>query len=272
MVGDSKHLEGGKTISSSSPAHRNESATLSFCVRKITGSKVLAGSTALTNLLTYLVAKVVRLEHHEIKEQLLGTEVFARGKNFNPQADTIVRVHVRRLRHKLREYYKTQGSNDPIRIEIPRGSYVPIIVHHNMDEWYPTGLVRRRLAVLPFIVLDHSNTAKKFAKILARTLIDDLARSTRLEVVSHISSQIFHDHYRDRQRVSKCLNADAILEGGVKIYKSRLSTTLSLASAREKRTLWNFQFDTDICELLKTMEEITLRTVAPVIEFQLMIL
>jgi hypothetical protein len=61
-----------------------------------------------------------------LKEQVIGTEVFKRGKSFNPGIDPIVRVQARRLRAKLTEYYQYEGCNDPIVIGLPIGCYAPV--------------------------------------------------------------------------------------------------------------------------------------------------
>jgi serine/threonine protein kinase len=56
---------------------------------------------------------------------LLGIEVYQRASSFDPQIDTIVRTEARRLRSKLKQYYESEGINDPILIEVPKGSYAP---------------------------------------------------------------------------------------------------------------------------------------------------
>jgi hypothetical protein len=61
-----------------------------------------------------------------IKEYTLGLNVFDRGDEFNPRLDPIVRVQARNLRSRLEKYYETQGAEDPIRIELPKGTYVPV--------------------------------------------------------------------------------------------------------------------------------------------------
>lgn len=48
-----------------------------------------------------------------------------RGEAFDPKANPIVRIQVRRLRARLERYYAAEGRHDPIRIEIPKGCYVP---------------------------------------------------------------------------------------------------------------------------------------------------
>jgi TolB-like protein/Tfp pilus assembly protein PilF len=54
-------------------------------------------------------------------------EVFGRPADFDPAIDPIVRIEATRLRDKLRDYYSTEGRNDPVRIELPKGSYAPLI-------------------------------------------------------------------------------------------------------------------------------------------------
>jgi hypothetical protein len=65
-------------------------------------------------------------DHHvaTVKEYQIATEVFGRSAGFDPQADSTVRVQAGRLRVKLAEYYATEGVDDPIIVELPKGSYV----------------------------------------------------------------------------------------------------------------------------------------------------
>ncbi|MFZ0734933.1 MAG: hypothetical protein WAM79_21635 [Candidatus Sulfotelmatobacter sp.] len=46
-----------------------------------------------------------------------------RPTGFDPQSDSTVRVQAGRLRVKLAEYYAQEGVDDPILVEIPKGSY-----------------------------------------------------------------------------------------------------------------------------------------------------
>ena len=56
--------------------------------------------------------------------------MFGRGPQFDPRTDSSVRVNVARLRSKLIEYYATEGKDDPLRIEIPKGSYITVFHRH----------------------------------------------------------------------------------------------------------------------------------------------
>lgn len=91
----------------------------------ILASKAFRQAPRSSRLLRFLVESVLAEREGEIKESVLGVEVFDRPAGYDPKSDPIVRVQVRRLRQKLTEYYVTEGLNDPVRIEIPVGSYVP---------------------------------------------------------------------------------------------------------------------------------------------------
>jgi len=92
-------------------------------VEKIAGSSVLHGSDSLCRLLRYLARYTVEHPGTHLKEYQIATEVFGRPPDFDPQADSTVRVQVGRLRQKLQEYYHSEGTTDCLRVELPKGSY-----------------------------------------------------------------------------------------------------------------------------------------------------
>jgi hypothetical protein len=63
-----------------------------------------------------------------LNEVLIAHEVFGRGPDYSPGEDAVVRRQAHALRQKLQEYYAKDGVNDPIRIELPVGRYVPVFV------------------------------------------------------------------------------------------------------------------------------------------------
>jgi TolB-like protein len=77
-------------------------------------------------LLRYLVERTLAGQGDELKEYMLGVEVFDRRENFDPRVDTIVRVEAHRLRAQLAEYYKGAGVQDSVIIEIPPDGYTPV--------------------------------------------------------------------------------------------------------------------------------------------------
>ncbi|MDT8066807.1 MAG: hypothetical protein ROO76_01440 [Terriglobia bacterium] len=92
-------------------------------VVRLLASQTLQGAETLRNLLRYLSDHTLQQPNEHVKEYQLATEVFGRHSEFDPQTDATVRVQVRRLRVKLAQYYETEGADDPILVEIPKGGY-----------------------------------------------------------------------------------------------------------------------------------------------------
>jgi len=81
---------------------------------------------SLCRFLRYVVEETLAARGGAIKEYTLGLEVFERGESFDPREDPIVRVQARNLRMRLTRYYEGPGANDPVRIEVPKRTYVPV--------------------------------------------------------------------------------------------------------------------------------------------------
>ena len=91
-------------------------------VERLLSSHALHGSESLCKLLRYLADHSLDHPGAAPKEYQIATEVFGRPSNFDPHLDSTVRVQAGRLRGKLAEYYATEGSEDPILVDFPRGT------------------------------------------------------------------------------------------------------------------------------------------------------
>ena len=92
-------------------------------VDRLTNSHSLRGSESLCKLLRYLAEHSLDHPGVPLKEYRIATEVLGRSSGFDPQNDSTVRVQVGRLRMKLADYYSHEGPDDPIIVELPKGSY-----------------------------------------------------------------------------------------------------------------------------------------------------
>lgn len=90
-------------------------------------SSGFANSGRLTRFLRFAVEAKLCGEESRLKELTIGRDVFDRGNDFDPRLDPIVRVEARRLRRRLEEFYRDAGRPEPIRIDFPKGGYVPSI-------------------------------------------------------------------------------------------------------------------------------------------------
>lgn len=92
---------------------------------RVLAAPEFVNATRLSRFLRFAVEKTLAGGGSELKEYLLGVEVFDRGQDFDPRMDPIVRVEAGRLRGKLQEYYEGGGLSDPVRIVFRKGSYAP---------------------------------------------------------------------------------------------------------------------------------------------------
>jgi len=92
-------------------------------VDRLVNSHTLHGSESLCRLLRYLADHAIRHPGVALKEYQIATEVFGRPTEFDPQLDSLVRVQAGRLRSKIADYYASEGAEDPILVELPKGTY-----------------------------------------------------------------------------------------------------------------------------------------------------
>jgi|SRR5580704_1609116 hypothetical protein len=92
-------------------------------IDKLINSHSLRGSESLCKLLRYLAEHSLDHPGLALKEYQIATEVLGRPDGFDPQNDSTVRVQAGRLRMKLAEYYSHEGPDDPVVVELPKGSY-----------------------------------------------------------------------------------------------------------------------------------------------------
>lgn len=109
--------------------HVTEAEPLLLQIEKLINSHPLHGSESLCRLLRYLGDHAIKHPGSSLKEYQIATEVFGRPSGFDPHLDSLVRVQAGRLRAKLTEYYASEGSEDPIVVEMPKGTYT-LVFHH----------------------------------------------------------------------------------------------------------------------------------------------
>jgi hypothetical protein len=96
--------------------------------QRIATSRSLGRSALLAEFLLYICDRQLRGKGASITEQRIGVRVFARPEGYNSNEDNIVRNYARTLRKRIQEYFETEGSHEALRLEIPRGGYVPVFV------------------------------------------------------------------------------------------------------------------------------------------------
>ena len=86
-------------------------------------SEGLHGADSLCRLLRYLANHTLDFPGDPLNEYRIATEVLGRSSDFDPQLDSIIRVQAGRLRSKLAKYYESEGADDPIVVDLPKGGF-----------------------------------------------------------------------------------------------------------------------------------------------------
>jgi hypothetical protein len=116
-------------------------------IERLVGSHVLHGSESLCRLLQYLAKHAIENPGASLKEYQIATEVLGKPVDFDPQVDSAIRVQAGRLRTKLAEYYATEGAEDQIIVELPKGSYLLTRHARHSDNGHSAAVVRSGIAV-----------------------------------------------------------------------------------------------------------------------------
>ncbi len=111
----------------SAEADPERASELSAAVERIIQRTGVAPDSNPGRLLSYVVAETAAGRADRLKAFTIGQDVFRRGAKFDASNDSIVRVEMKRLREILDHYYATAGEEDPVRISVPKGTYVPEI-------------------------------------------------------------------------------------------------------------------------------------------------
>ena len=171
------------------------------------------------------------------KETWIAVEIFGRRPDYDPACDPVVRVEARRLRGKLAQYYACEGRTDPIRIDLPKGGYLPVF-----ERVRPETEEARSMAVLPFVC---RSELESLSDGLTARLIARLASSHKWRMVSSTSVFQFKNRPQDARRIGEELNAGLILEGNVRQAGKRFRCDAQLVSAKDGLHLWAGSFDSD---------------------------
>jgi hypothetical protein len=95
-------------------------------LRRILLSRHFVKAKKKSRFLEFMCEQALAGTADQINEYLIGTEIYERGADFNPQEDSIVRVQAHEIRKSLSAYYEQEGREDAWRIDLPAGGYVPI--------------------------------------------------------------------------------------------------------------------------------------------------
>jgi tetratricopeptide (TPR) repeat protein len=175
-------------------------------LERLLDSDFLRRSPSHIRLLRYLVEHRLANDDGALREMSIGIEVFQRNPaTFDPKDDPIVRVNVSRLRERLLKHYAMFDAPPQLRIDLPKGRYVPEFVALGAKQ-----LTAPRLLVLPFV---SSGADDALATLLFESVIGELQSMLQLVVLGSRSARAVADD--EPLDSARRVNAQAVLSSRI---------------------------------------------------------
>jgi serine/threonine-protein kinase len=227
-----------------------DAAVLEHLERLLTSPTFQQGDR-LKRFLRFIVLEAVAGRRHELKEYVIGVQVFGKEDTFDPRTDPIVRVQARRLRAKLVRYYREEGRADETVIELPKGGYAPVFKQRDapvlIKRSVAAALVSRNtIAVLPFA--DHSadHDVEYFCHGLREEIVHHLARFSSLRILASDEPRATGDK----------TEAAMIISGSVRRSGERLRVTAQLIDGATGCYIWSESVDAMVGEPFPAQERV----------------
>lgn len=225
---------------------------------RILQSPGFTNSGRMARFLRCVVDRAISGRAEELKEYLLGVEVFDRKPDYDPRVDPIVRVEARRLRCKLEEFYEKDGKESQVVIELPKGAYVPCF-RSPKTEAAPAPAARgasRSVAVLPITNVSGSSENDYLCDGITQEIIHALTKATGLRVVAWRTAARFSAHETDAAAVGKELGVSYVLRGTLRASAGRLRLLAQLIDTGSGEYVWSESYDRRIADIFDIEQDI----------------
>jgi TolB-like protein/Flp pilus assembly protein TadD len=258
----------------------------------VLGSEGFARNERLSRFLRFVVERRLEGRDPELKESVIAVEIFGRSPDYNPRRDPIVRTEATRLRARLSQYYVSEGKDDALIIELPKGGYSPCFhqstpafaispAPHALEKmpryrlWFAIARgccavalaaailwTQRQKAPIPIAVLPLTNVSQDpandyFADGLTDEIIRNLSVLDGLAVRSQTSSFTFKGKARDVHETGRQLDVQYILEGSVMRAGQQLRINVQLVRVRDDFPLWSGRYDRELTDVFAIQDEIS---------------
>lgn len=217
----------------------------------------------------YVVEKTLAGKADAIKGYTVATEVFGRGEDFDQSTDPIVSIQANKLRRSLERYYLVSGQSDPIRIDVPKGTYVPLFrATHHRDvarsfQGRRTIEPTRTIAWPTIVVQSFENlTGDRDLEYMGIGIATEIA----LEITRYQEIRVLKQPHGDDRRRASDIGARFVLCGNIKRDVSGLKVIVNLVDGATGMHIWGDSHRTDLkpAELLSFQERLASTVVSKI--------
>lgn len=222
--------------------------TITSQLEKILISPTFATSVVLSRFLIYIVNETLSGKSTNIKEYNIGVNVLQKRLDFKPNSNGVVRVHARRLRTALENYYNSYGMEDECLITIPKGRYVPSFVKlkNTISKNFrgsPMQDKNIRLAVLPFHCFEDDHNKLSFAENIVLMLNAEFGGLKQMSVLSYFAIQQLMMQKISIRKLASQYSLKYLVTGTVQFESSRVRIMVQIMNGFNGTLVWSNRYD-----------------------------
>ena len=228
-------------------------------VERICNDSDLKSKKLICSFLRFVVNETLDGRGEQLKAYTIAINVLGRETGFDPEQDSLVRIHAGRLRRILHLYYLESGKDDEIIIEIPKGGYKPIFSIKGIAslpaENIPPSIIRDpSVAVIPFKNLTSDPAKEYFAYGFSEELSIELTKYDDLRVINCWQ----RPEPGNSPGLYSQVGAHYLIDGYVQLYEQEVRILVKLIDTSSGGQLWaeRYSRDTSIDSLIFIQEDI----------------
>jgi TolB-like protein/Flp pilus assembly protein TadD len=219
-------------------------------LERILASPAFQQSDRLKRFLRFIVLQAMEGHGDQLKEYVIGVQVFGKEESFDPRTDPIVRVQARRLRAKLVHHYREEGRADELIIDLPKGGYAPVFRRRETPV-----LLRRSIGAA--VVSRNTVAILRFADHSVGRDLEYICRGVREEIVHHLARlSSLRLLASDEPQVVEDAEPALIISGSARRSGDRLRLTATLVDGAHGCYLWSESVDAGIDDVLAAQERV----------------
>jgi adenylate cyclase len=219
---------------------RPEARAVTAQLEKILASADFDASPRSRAFIRFIVDETLAGRQEALTQADIATRVFGRRDDFDPTVDPIVRIQAGRLRRSLERYYLLSGAGDTVRIELPRGTYVPVL------GWGPSRVAESRQSEAsrasaptddwPRVVVDRFENASGDPEVGAAVV--RCTHQLALELDRYLDVRVVLLSDQREPHTSACEHGRFALSGQISLSKKGVGLTARLLDCRTANQVW----------------------------------
>jgi adenylate cyclase len=244
-------------------------------LERILNSPEFEATEKMRDFLRFVVEETLSGHAGELKAYTIAIKVYGRETDFDASYDPLVRIQAGKLRRALERYYLLKGKEESLRIDIPRGTYVPVFISREaeapltatQDKELQTSAsfspVEPSIAVLPFKNLTGDPEKEYFVQGFVEELSIELTHYEDFHIICcHTARNIEEEEHGNKQFLQE-LGVHFLIEGSVRMDNRQVKISIKLTDTHTGELLWGEHYRRDLtaANLITVQEEIAKETV-----------